>query len=110
MKKAEAYNAVKQQYPNATTQFNDSTVQESNLNSTPYKLTATPSAGTGITDFKYEYCIAGTTAPTTSISRTGALITYYDYVAGSAPTVTQLKMGITTQGTNGTDWKCTVAS
>lgn len=104
-KKAEAFNAISSKYPVSTADFNS--VADSALTGSGIALIATPVTASGKTSLKYEYCITGTTAPTTSSSPTGARITYFDYVAGSAPSSAQIKMG---DGTLTTNVTCATAS
>jgi len=110
-KKAEAYNADKGSYPvsvstSSTANFNELDI--STLSGSGLSL-GTPTPSNGKNTFRYEYCINGTTAPTTASTATGARITYYDYDGGSLPTSAnaQIKIG-TANGTQ--SMTCTAAS
>ncbi|HSW92207.1 MAG TPA: prepilin-type N-terminal cleavage/methylation domain-containing protein [Candidatus Saccharimonadales bacterium] len=105
-KKAEAFNAISSKYPVSTADFNS--VADSALTGSGISL-GTPSATNGKVTLRYEFCILGGTAPTTSSTATGARITYYDFVAGSLPAVTaaQIKMG---DAGGSATYSCTVAS
>lgn len=105
-KKAEAYNADQGKYPVSTANFN--AVETSTLVGSGLSL-GTPDATNGKTTLRYEYCILGSTAPTTASTATGARVTYYDFNAGSLPAVTaaQIKMGDAGGAATHT---CTVAS
>lgn len=90
-KKAEAYNADKGQYPVSTANFN--AVNESTLTGTGITL-GTPSSTNGKTTIRYEYCILGSTAPTTSSTATGARITYFEWPSTlPASASAQMKLG-----------------
>ena len=104
-KKAEAYNADKGQYPVSTANFN--AVNESSLTGANITL-GTPAAGTGKTTVRYEYCIDGTTAPTTASAATGARITHFVFPSTlPASADAQYKLG-TASGTQ--TMTCTAAS
>lgn len=90
-KKAEAFNASQSKYPTTTADFNS--VAESSLIGSGLSLIGTPVAGTGKTSLKYEYCILGSTAPTTASTATGARITYWDYNTAAVPGTAQVLMG-----------------
>ena len=106
-KKAEAYNAAGPtgSYPVSTANFN--AVDESTLNGTGITL-GTPSASNGKTTVRYEYCISGSTAPTTASTATGARVTYFEFPS-TLPlgTAAQFKLGVAASG--GT-YACTVAA
>jgi prepilin-type N-terminal cleavage/methylation domain-containing protein len=104
-KKAEAFNAISSKYPTSTADFNS--VADSALTGSGISLIATPVAASGKTSLKYQYCILGATAPTTASTATGATITYYDFVAGSAPGTAQIKMG---DAAGSATFTCTTAS
>jgi type IV pilus assembly protein PilA len=108
-KKAEAFNAISSKYPVSTADFNS--LSDSALTGSGLTLgnTAAVTATSGKTTLRYEFCILGSTAPTTSSTATGARITYYDYVAGSLPAVTaaQVKMG---DAGGSATYSCTIAS
>lgn len=108
-KKAEAFNALKGHYPsstsNTTTGFAASAT--SALADTGVTL-GTPSSSNGKTTVRYEYCINGSTAPTTS-NATGARITYYDFSAGSLPASASAQIKIGTANGTGT-MTCTAAT
>lgn len=104
-KKAEAYNADKGQYPVSTANFN--AMNESTLTGSNISL-GTPSASNGKTTIRYEYCIAGSTAPTTASAATGARITYFEWPSTlPASASAQYKLG--TANDSGT-MSCTVAA
>ncbi len=106
-KKAEAYNAAGTtgSYPVSTANFN--AVTESALNGTGITL-GTPSASNGKTTVRYEYCIAGPTAPTTASTATGARITYFEFPSTlPLETAAQFKLGVAAGAAQHT---CTVAA
>ena len=107
-KKAEAYNAAgpTSSYPVSTANFN--AVDESALNGTGITLATSPSASNGKTTVRYEYCIAGPTAPTTASTATGARITYFEFPS-TLPlgTAAQFKLGVAAGAAQHT---CTVAA
>ena len=104
-KKAEAFNASQSKYPTSTADFNS--IAESTLTGSGLSLTSTLAATTGKTAMKYEYCILGNTAPTTSSTATGAKISYWDYNAAAAPGSAQVLMG---DAAGSAAFTCTVAS
>ena len=109
-KKAEAFNALNSYYPTSTTNTTSgfAASSTSTLSGTGVSL-GTPSSSTGKTTVRYEYCVAGSTAPTTSSQPTGARITYYDFSAGSLPASASAQYKLGTANDSGT-MSCTAAS
>ena len=86
VKKVEAYNALKSEYPKVTTTVTTdlNTYAESSLTGTNLAV-GTPTAANGKTTLKVELCGTGA----------GAKITYWDYGTGALST-TPLLLGVTT--------------